>query len=327
MRAVDYSMHCTVYDVDVTVTSPGIGFNYLRMSCRRASHAGSWYADSGRTLTRELQLWLEKAELKFDPTRTRALIAPHAGYRYSGPCAAHAYKHIDPTEVKRIFILGPSHHIHLPGCALSKATTCETPLYPLTVDQGVVSELRASGMFEELSLKADENEHSIEMHLPFIAKAMESKKGAFAIIPIVVGALKPEGEQKYGRLLSKYILDSTNLFIISSDFCHWGKRFQYTFYDKSHGAIHQSIEALDRKGMDIVESLNPTAFTEYLQEFSNTICGRHPMSVLLHAVSCAQGNNSLSVQLRFVKYCQSNQCKDMNDSSVSYASAVLTLKA
>jgi AmmeMemoRadiSam system protein B len=63
--------------------------------------------------------------------------------------------------------------VHLPGCAISKLKTYETPLYPLIVDQSIYSELKATREFEQMSLETDENEHSIEMHLPYIAKAME----------------------------------------------------------------------------------------------------------------------------------------------------------
>lgn len=59
-------------------------------------------------------------------------------------------------------------------------------------------------------------------------------------------------------------------------------RFNYTYYDKKHGAIYKSIEALDRMGMDIVETGDPDAFKQYLLEYDNTICGRHPISVFLH---------------------------------------------
>lgn len=59
-------------------------------------------------------------------------------------------------------------------------------------------------------------------------------------------------------------------------------RFKYVYYDKTHGAIHQSIEALDRMGMEIIETGDADAFKEYLTKYENTICGRHPISVFLH---------------------------------------------
>ena len=96
-----------------------------------------------------------------------------------------------------------------------------------------------------MSLEADEDEHSIEMHLPYIARVMESKADNFTIVPILVGSLSPEKEVKYGQILAKYLADASNLFVVSSDFCHWGQRFRYTHYDESQGEIHESIKALD----------------------------------------------------------------------------------
>ena len=67
------------------------------------------------------------------------ILGPHAGYRYCGACAAHAYSQIDPTNVKRVFILGPSHHYRLNGCAVSDCTKYATPLYDLTVSFFIVN--------------------------------------------------------------------------------------------------------------------------------------------------------------------------------------------
>lgn len=75
-----------------------------------------------------------------------------------------------------------------------------------------------------MSQTVDEEEHSIEMHLPYVAKVMESRRGHYTIVPILVGALSEEKEILYGKLLSKYLADPENLFVISSDFCHWGER-------------------------------------------------------------------------------------------------------
>jgi AmmeMemoRadiSam system protein B len=96
-------------------------------------------------------------------------------------------------------------------------------------------------MFEEMTLHTDEDEHSIEMH--YIAKVMENHQ--FSIVPVLVGSLSSEKEAAYGKLFSKYLADSENLFIISSDFCHWGARFSYQYYDKGWGDIYQSIQKLD----------------------------------------------------------------------------------
>lgn len=106
------------------------------MTTRRASHAGSWYTADSRALRQELDGWLSKVDT-VQESGARAIIGPHAGYRYCGACAAYAYRQINPRGVKRVFILGPSHHIRLSGCAVSGCTKYQTPLGDLTIDQGI----------------------------------------------------------------------------------------------------------------------------------------------------------------------------------------------
>ncbi|XP_019865274.1 protein MEMO1 [Aethina tumida] len=295
------------------------------MPVRKAIHAGSWYSDSGPELSRQLEYWLSQADLTHGPAR--AIIAPHAGYQYCGACGGHAYRQISPVVVQKIFILGPSHHVRLTGCALSGVKKYKTPLYDLIIDTAVNKELELTGQFEWMDVETDENEHSIEMHLPYIAKVMENFKNQFTIIPILVGSLTPDREAYYGRILSTYLADPKNLFIISSDFCHWGQRFRYTYYDRSYGNIHQSIERLDRLGMNIIENLDPAEFTNYLKKYGNTICGRHPIGILLQAIQeLLRNDSSQNVSLKFLRYAQSSQCRNMNDSSVSYAAAALVIE-
>ncbi|XP_071962258.1 protein MEMO1-like [Antedon mediterranea] len=293
------------------------------MSVRRATHAGSWYKSSGRVLSSELEEWLNNADSNHSPAR--AIIAPHAGFTYCGACGAHAYKQVDPTHIKRVFILGPSHRFALRGCALTQTTYYQTPLYNLRVDKEMNETLYATGGFDWMNIQTDEAEHSIEMHLPYIAKVMESKRDMFTIVPVLVGSLDWKNEQRYGRLFSQYLEDPQNLFIVSSDFCHWGHRFDYEFYDASYKSIHKSIEALDRMGMDLISSLDAHGFHDYLKKYSNTICGRHPIAVLLNAVEDIKlrrgGENGMS--FKFLSYAQSNQCKSKGDSSVSYAAGAL----
>ncbi|CAI0444238.1 unnamed protein product [Linum tenue] len=295
---------------------------------RRASHAGSWYTDNPRKLEEELDGWLDAAGLP-KSSDVRGVIAPHAGYSYSGRAAAYAFGNIDPTNISRVFLLGPSHHYYTPKCALSTATVYKTPIGDLPIDQEgnsdmfwithsvvpLIEELKATGKFELMDLRVDEAEHSMEMHLPYLAKVFKGHQ--VKVVPILVGALNAESEAKYGKLLAKYIDDPKNFFSVSSDFCHWGTRFNYTHYDNKHGAIHKSIEALDKMGMDIIETGDPDSFKNYLLEFDNTICGRHPISVFLHMTK----NCSTKIKIQFLRYEQSSQCKTMRDSSVSYASA------
>ncbi|CAG8796399.1 9038_t:CDS:2, partial [Racocetra persica] len=314
----------------------------------------------------ELNQWLENV-----PTLTednvpipvpgaRAVIAPqiylffsdyllicvirHAGYSYSGQAAAFAYKCIDPAFVKRVFILGPSHHVYLTKCAISQCTEYETPLGKLILDIEVINELRQTGHFEEMSLIVDEEEHSIEMHLPYVYKILESKIDSIKIVPIMVGSLSESKEQLYGKILSSYLSDPSNLFVVSSDFCHWGQRFSYTYYSDSVNTtylsrksntplsipIYKSIENLDREGMTIIEEMNHKEFHTYLSKTKNTICGRHPIGVLLSTIDALQNSQEKTVteegepnlpfdttkpRIRFVHYSQSSQVTRGDDSS------------
>nr|ACO15039.1 MEMO1 [Caligus clemensi] len=297
-----------------------------RSERRMASHAGSWYSGDGKVLQKEMSGWLDKVSPDSATFPARAIIGPHAGFRYSGPTAAYAYKQIQPQGIKRVFILGPSHHITVNGCLLSGCSVYETPLYDLLVDKEVNRELMDAKGFGMATLSADEDEHSLELRLPYIAKAMESRKGEFTIVPILVGSLSPDKEAKYGKILAKYLMDPSNLFVISSDFCHWGERFDYTYYDKEAGEIHESISSLDHKGMDIIENLDHDAFAAYLKKYRNTICGRHPIGVFLGMVKAIrQRGDAPEMCLKFLKYAQSDKCRTLSDSSVSYASAAFMM--
>lgn len=283
---------------------------------RAATHAGSWYSNQGEQLRQELDQWLEEAEA-VPGQHARAIIAPHAGYRYSGHVAAYAYKQIDPTQVRRVFLLGPSHHFYSKHCLLSSNEEYATPLGSAPIDAQVYAELRATGKFVEMGGAADEAEHSLELHLPYIVHIMRGHP--FTLVPIVVGAVSNESEAAYGRLLSPYLADPSNLFVVSSDFCHWGRRFSYTHYEPERGPIHASIEWLDRQGMALVEAQDAAGFAAYLKRYSNTICGRHPTALLLHALAACEQR----FELRFTKYDQSHKCLTQQDSSVSYAAAVV----
>uniref|UniRef100_A0A914VQV5 Protein MEMO1 n=1 Tax=Plectus sambesii TaxID=2011161 RepID=A0A914VQV5_9BILA len=293
---------------------------------RRASHAGSWYSDNAKELNRQLTTWLSQADDAIAPAR--AIIAPHAGYTFCGETAAYAYKQVVPDRIERVFVLGPSHVVCLSGCAVTTCSRYRTPLYDLNVDQKITAELRDTGAFELMEPKSEEAEHSIEMQLPYIAKVMESRRpDSWTIVPVLVGSLSSAKQAQYGKLFAKYLADPHNLFVISSDFCHWGHRFHFSPHEASSGLeIYQQIESLDREGMNAIERLEPQVFSDYLKRTQNTICGRHPICVMLQAAEHFRQMNNHWGEVRFLHYSQSNQCRHTSDSSVSYAAAALFIK-
>ncbi|KAK8121911.1 UPF0103-domain-containing protein [Apiospora sp. TS-2023a] len=316
---------------------------------RKDSHAHSWYEGEPDQLSSTLDEFLAEVPNDIEGNKlpikgARTIIAPHAGYSYSGPCAAWAYKSLDLSNAKRVFILGPSHTYYLPGCALTTYAKYATPLGNLTVDAAVLQELRATGQFRDIDRLSDVEEHSLEMHLPFLYKRLTQTFSSEAeyptIVPILVGDNKGPEEKAFGALLAPYLRDPDNVFIVSSDFCHWGSRFSYTKYapenkienlqsvTRSTGAptnppIHESIKMLDQLAMDAVESGKHDDFIGNLARTKNTVCGRHPIGVTMAALEVLAKDHAEpgKHKFKFVQYQRSGLVESASDSSVSYASA------
>lgn len=305
----------------------GVAVQDVHVRHRRALHAGSWYSSSAPSLRRSLTRWLESSLLapSMHPRpfpRLRAIIAPHAGYSYSGRIAAYAYNAVDTSRISRVFVMGPSHHVYMRDkCAITTASILETPLGSLAVDIPTISKLYelSPNSFVPFDIDADEQEHSIEMHLPYLRHVFGERE--VSIVPIVVGNLSENKEAELGALLAPWVADESTLFVISSDFCHWGQRFNYTRYSPGDGDVWQSIEKLDRAGMDAIETCNHHVYSNYQKNTENTICGRHPISILIVAFEHIRQTRGFTADIKFVKYDQSSKCMNMDDSSVSYASA------
>ncbi|POS85047.1 hypothetical protein EPUL_004559 [Erysiphe pulchra] len=338
------------------------------MTIRPASHAGSWYSSNPKVLSAEIDNWLSQTQTSTVPvSNARIIIAPHAGYAYSGPAAAYAYATLSVTpSTRRIFLLGPSHTLYLTKCALSTHSYYETPIGNLPIDTSTVAALRTTGKFDIMAPETDEREHSLEMHLPYIHKLVsrvfKSPENYPFLVPILVGSTSASAEREYGRVLAPYLADPTSLFVISSDFCHWGLRFGYTYYvpegmDETQGydldrrdpnpklpLIHESIARLDKTAIDAIESGSHSAFLKNLKNTGNTVCGRHPIGVAMAALEVLEKSsnednpNSLSRILsdsnqvlnknrrfKFLRYERSSDVVDVLDSSVSYASASATI--
>lgn len=286
---------------------------------RSASHSGTWYDSSKSTLDKKLSKWLSEASALTNTKLLRAIIAPHAGFEYSGPTAAWSYININPDNYDTVFLLGPCHHKYIKGCGLTKCSIFETPLGNIKVDTDILEDLSKNKNFIRIDKEDDEDEHSLEMQLPYIQKLFG--KTNFKLVPIMVGSIDYTLEEYFAKIFAKYLKNPKNLFIISSDFCHWGNSFDYSPYDKSDGQIFQSIEKLDKKGIDCIELQDAEKFQAYLRETENTICGRNPITTFLYTLKLSGLKTKTS--LRY--YTQSNQCKKKSDTSVSYASIITYL--
>ncbi|EGR27856.1 memo family protein, putative [Ichthyophthirius multifiliis] len=196
---------------------------------RLASHANSWYTGNKQKLDQELNEYLQNSQVEIqDIKQIKGIIGPHAGFYYSGPTAAWSYKYLCPQDNLRVFLLGPCHHIYLNSCGTSDLDFYDTPLGSIRLDKQIIEQLKQTEQFQVLNKSDEEDEHSLEMHLPYIQKQLGSKP--FTLIPIMVGNINFQQEKQYGQILSQFFDDENTVFIISSDFCHWGSRYIYQFY-------------------------------------------------------------------------------------------------
>ncbi|KAI0400799.1 MEMO1 family [Xylaria palmicola] len=316
---------------------------------RPTGKATSWYEGDPRILSEQLDGFLDDVPASLNNASlpvsgAKVIIAPHAGYSYSGPCAAWAYKCLDLSRAKRIFLLGPSHTYYMNGCALTGFAQYATPFGALTIDEPVVQALRETGKFRDMPTYNDVEEHSLEMHLPYLYKRITQTFSSRAeyptLVPILVGDNKGPEEKRFGALLAPYLRDPDNVFVVSSDFCHWGDRFRYTAYapgadvnnltslsyktpNPTDPPIHESIKLLDQLAMDAIAGGRHDEFVDNLRKTNNTVCGRHPIGITMAALEVLgqDAPDADKYKFRFVQYQRSSLVEVFSDSSVSYASA------
>src|SRR5512140_1323167 len=155
---------------------------------RPAAVAGRFYPGDARTLAAEVAAYLDEAGTPPPAPVPKALIAPHAGYVYSGPIAASAYARLAPLRgrVRRVVLAGPAHRVHVRGAAIPSVDAFDSPLGAVRLDAKALATLAALP-FVKVSDPAHALEHSLEVHLPFLQAAL----GDFELVPIVVGEATP----------------------------------------------------------------------------------------------------------------------------------------
>jgi AmmeMemoRadiSam system protein B len=253
-------------------------------------------------------------EVSAAPGLIRAIVAPHAGYRFCVQTAMHAFAQLQPELYDRVVVLGPSHSTPIACCTIADAGVAESPLGPIPFDADAAAGLvrEHPGLFEALDPRTAEIEHSLEMEFPLLKFAFGAKP--FTIVPIMVGSIDPGKCREVAAALRKYA-DARTLFVVSSDFCHWGDRFRYTYLPDVPGAVWQKIERLDRWATEKISTGDPSQFAEYLDQTRNTICGRYPILIMMHLFPGAR--------FEWPHYSQSSRITSTRDSSVSYMAGVL----
>lgn len=176
--------------------------------------AGTFYAASAADLAGDVARLLAAAP-PGPPTQPKALIAPHAGYVYSGPIAARAYAPLAGwrERIRRVVLLGPTHRVAVDGLALSSASGFLTPLGTVPLDPAAAESL--SGMPQvAINDPAHAAEHALEVQLPFLQTVLD----AFTLIPLAVGRASPEA---VGEVIARLWGGDETLIVVSSDLSHY----------------------------------------------------------------------------------------------------------
>jgi len=198
---------------------------------RPSAVAGLFYPADATKLNKQVAADMAAchAETLLSP---KALIVPHAGYRYSGAVAASAYQHLQPLKniIKRVVLIGPSHRVSFEGLAISTADWFETPMGLIAVDRQAESQIIAIDGVHALE-QAHAREHSLEVQLPFLQFLLAD----FKIVPIVAGHASP---QLIAKVLGKLWGGAETLVVISSDLSH------YLDYDSAREADAETSQAI-----------------------------------------------------------------------------------
>lgn len=299
---------------------------------REARYAGSWYNDDPLKLNQQLEEYLQSASgaltrrsahaqfqepelnLLRDDGNLLAIVSPHAGYMFSGQTAAFGYSRAQMQEkqfqkIQRVFLLGPSHYTGFEGAALSDATAFQTPLGNLPVDLKTVEALCDFPLFRFMP-EVHRKEHSLELQLPLIYKAF----GPIEIVPIVIGQLEDEMETRLiGGALKRFLKDD-DIVVVSSDFCHVGPRYQYQPFTAN---IKENVYRLDKEAFTYINRLDLEGFIDFRERTGATICGFHPLCVLMSILPDNSGGTVLNYATS-----QDSLVED-DENSVSYMAIAL----
>lgn len=220
---------------------------------RQPAVAGSFYPADPHQLAADLRRMLDSVAgpRQLPP---KALIAPHAGYVYSGPIAATAYARLSEAhrDISRVILIGPAHRVAFAGIGVSTADAFRTPLGDIPLDGAAIAKALTSPGVVALD-EAHREEHSLEVHLPFLQMLLDR----FTLVPLVAGNAP---DQMVADVLESLWGGRETLIVVSSDLSH------YHDYD--------TASARDRATADAIAQLD-ASFDHY------SACGRTPLGGLL----------------------------------------------
>ncbi len=234
---------------------------------RKAAHAGTFYPENPEMLSRQIDEFLKNARvIALHSENIVALIAPHAGYVYSGQVAASAYRLVRGKNYESVVVIAPSHRFPFNGCSISLQGGYETPLGTAYVDEPLALEISKASGFKYIAEAHGGQEHSLEVQVPFIQKTLPRAK----IVPIVMGFQTRSTVTQLANALSKALAGKNALVIASTDM--------------SHQLPKKEANDRDSATISLIQSFQVDTLLRKTYEGENIMCGGGPVvSTLLYA--------------------------------------------
>ncbi len=232
---------------------------------RESVIAGTWYPGNPEKLRKEIQGYLSRATMAPLSGRVVGLVVPHAGYMYSGPVAAYAYRLLEGRPFSRVLIMAPSHRAYFNGASVDDVGGYRTPLGVVPVDRPLAERLMAHKDFFSYVPQAHAQEHSLEIQLPFLQVVL----GAFHMTPVLLGDVSLDACRRIAQIVAEAVGQDDVLLVASTDLSH--------YYPS------QEAKKLDARVIEHVDRFDPEGLYEALRRRECEACGGGPMVTTLLA--------------------------------------------
>jgi len=266
--------------------------------------AGKWYEGNADALARSVDEYLNDAKLPELDGDVIAVIAPHAGHIYSGSVAGYAFAALRDRKPDLVVVVAPMHQYYNERLITTSHDAYRTPLGDIPVDKQALNELDAilkADLGFGLSPVSKDPEHSLEIELPFLQRALKSD---WKLLPIMVRAQKPQVSEGLGKALARVLQDKNFVLVASTDLSH--------FY-KQHAAL-----TFDRAMLDAIEAFDPDGAFELERTEKGFACGLGAFTAVLWASRGLGANRA-----RVLRHATSGDVTGDYSSVVGYGAAVV----
>ncbi|MBI3164315.1 MAG: AmmeMemoRadiSam system protein B [Anaerolineales bacterium] len=271
------------------------------LDLRPSPIAGTWYSGNPKTLAASLDEYLARAILPELKGQVIAVIAPHAGHRYSGAVAAHAFAALRGLQPDLVAIVSPYHNYDPHPLLTTAHDAYATPLGNISVDKAALADLQAKLPIPVTPI-ANDPEHSLEIELPFLQRIFSNE---FKLLPIMIHAQEETVAKQLGEALAMVLRNKNAILVASTDLSH--------FKDQN------TANTLDREMLKRFESLEPESIFEAERHEKGFACGHAAVAAVEWAAKGLGANRA-----QILNYATSGDVTGDYSSVVGYGAAVIT---